>query len=87
MLVALTAKEAGGRCAYPARRVRELWRLGRFPAPIDPHLPTISLRWSEASIDAYVSGEWVAPAPLVSVGKSGPLSYLDQLLVDDEVAS
>ncbi len=54
----LTVDQVGHVVGYPARRIRDLYRAGQFPAPIDPTLHAVSWRWSPAAIDAYVSGEW-----------------------------
>lgn len=57
-MTALTAAEVGERTGYTPKVVRELYRLGRFPAPIDATLHPKSWRWSPVILDAYVSGEW-----------------------------
>lgn len=38
------------------RRIRELYRSGRLPAPIDPELVAREWRWSRRTIVAYVDG-------------------------------
>lgn len=57
----MTVDEVGHAVGYPARRIRDLYRAGKFPPPIDPTLNPVSWRWSPAAVAAYVDGQW-APA-------------------------
>lgn len=62
MLRALTAGQSGEICSYTGRRVIELTRLGRFPAPIDDQLNVKSWRWSSMAVESYAAGEWTPPS-------------------------
>jgi hypothetical protein len=65
---ALTAAQVAGRCGYcdgkgapKADTIRQLFRDGRFPAPIDAELPVRLWRWSSLAVDAYLAGsDWRA---------------------------
>lgn len=54
----LTVDQVGAQVGYPARRIRDLYRAGKFPPPIDATLHPISWRWSPTAVDAYLRGEW-----------------------------
>lgn len=54
----LTVDQVGALVGYPTRRIRALYRDGKFPAPIDPTLHPISWRWSPDAIHAYANGTW-----------------------------
>jgi hypothetical protein len=41
--------------------IRQLYREGDFPPPIDPDQPVIRWRWSRAVVERYVAGEWPWP--------------------------
>jgi hypothetical protein len=45
--------------------VREMYREGDFPPPIDPAQPVTRWRWSRTVVERYVAGEW--PWPLAPV--------------------
>lgn len=52
--------------------IRELYRNGDFPAPIDPDQPAIRWRWSRVRVEQYVAGEWRdRPRPAVLFGSVG----------------
>jgi hypothetical protein len=65
---ALTAAQVAERCGYlddkgapKGRTIRQLFRDGRFPAPIDPELPVRLWRWSSIAVGAYLAGsDWRA---------------------------
>lgn len=38
--------------------IREMYREGDFPPPIDPDQPVVRWRWSRAVVERYVAGEW-----------------------------
>jgi predicted DNA-binding transcriptional regulator AlpA len=52
----LTAAQVGKLTGYTAPRVRQLFRSGHFPAPIDDSLPTPSWRWSRRRIEEWADG-------------------------------
>ena len=43
--------------------IRELYRNGDFPAPIDPEQPPIRWRWSRSRVEQYVAGTWRQSLP------------------------
>ena len=62
---ALTADQAAARCGYVkangtgnGRYVRDLFRRGSFPAPIDAALRANQWRWNSLAVEAYIRGEW-----------------------------
>lgn len=65
-MTALTANEVAALTGYTPRVVRELYRLGRFPAPIDATLHPKAWRWSPVAVDQYVAGEWLPSAKAAS---------------------
>jgi hypothetical protein len=40
--------------AYTGEKIRNLYRAGRFPAPVDPTRPPHSWAWSRRVIERYV---------------------------------
>jgi hypothetical protein len=58
---ALTAQRVGeivgGDRPYTAETIRNWYRAGKFPAPIDATLPVKSWRWSPRVIERYVDGD------------------------------
>lgn len=60
--------------------IRDLYRNGNFPPPIDKDQPAVRWRWSRVVVERYVAGEWPWPKPRLTFNGAA-----DQVL--NEVAS